>query len=175
MNGFAHQISGMYPTLIIVIVNLRYTIQWEEADSQANTDNITAHYQHLESLLDSALATLTLIQCCATPSLFTSRTVQLTQALKHLISYTTSTIPGPTATTSSSTTPAPPTMTTTLTTEQPPRSSPPLPMPVTYAMAADTPQPVIPENPHPKEDVEMASPPPPLALPLLPQSDLPTS
>ncbi|KAF8143590.1 hypothetical protein K438DRAFT_1993727 [Mycena galopus ATCC 62051] len=38
-NGFAHQISGMYPTLIIVIVNLRYTIQWEEADSRANGDN----------------------------------------------------------------------------------------------------------------------------------------
>ncbi|KAF8205938.1 hypothetical protein K438DRAFT_1963716 [Mycena galopus ATCC 62051] len=39
IDGFTDQISGMYPTLIIVIVNLRYTIQWEEADSRANSDN----------------------------------------------------------------------------------------------------------------------------------------
>ncbi|KAJ6562109.1 hypothetical protein B0H19DRAFT_1375317 [Mycena capillaripes] len=33
IDAFGTQLSGMYPTLIIVIVNLRYTIQWEEADS----------------------------------------------------------------------------------------------------------------------------------------------
>jgi hypothetical protein len=36
LDAFADQISGMYPTLIIVIVNLRYTIQWEEADSHVS-------------------------------------------------------------------------------------------------------------------------------------------
>ncbi|KAF8167007.1 hypothetical protein K438DRAFT_1983840 [Mycena galopus ATCC 62051] len=45
MDGFVDQISGMYPTLIIVIVNLRCTIQWEEADSRANRDNAsTMHF-----------------------------------------------------------------------------------------------------------------------------------
>ncbi|KAJ7358255.1 hypothetical protein DFH08DRAFT_1043158 [Mycena albidolilacea] len=39
MDAFAYQISGMYPTLIIVIVNLRYTIQWEEADSRVSREN----------------------------------------------------------------------------------------------------------------------------------------
>ncbi|KAF7339003.1 hypothetical protein MVEN_01976500 [Mycena venus] len=39
MDGFSDQISGMYPTLIVVIVNLRYTIQWEEADSRVSRDN----------------------------------------------------------------------------------------------------------------------------------------
>ncbi|KAF7348470.1 hypothetical protein MVEN_01364200 [Mycena venus] len=33
LDAFGDQLSGIYVTLIVVIVNLRYTIQWEEADS----------------------------------------------------------------------------------------------------------------------------------------------
>ncbi|KAJ6556124.1 hypothetical protein B0H19DRAFT_1029182 [Mycena capillaripes] len=32
-SGLGKQLSGMYPTLIITIVNLRYTIQWENSES----------------------------------------------------------------------------------------------------------------------------------------------
>ncbi|KAJ7196746.1 hypothetical protein GGX14DRAFT_700460 [Mycena pura] len=68
---------------------------------------LSAHFKHLESLLDSALATLTLIHTTsgATPPFFASRTVQLTQALTHFVSHSAITTPNPTATTTPTTSP----------------------------------------------------------------------
>ncbi|KAJ6518581.1 hypothetical protein DFH09DRAFT_939827, partial [Mycena vulgaris] len=51
MDAFAYQISGMYPTLIIVIVNLRYTVQWDEADSRVSRENASPmRFANLSSL-----------------------------------------------------------------------------------------------------------------------------
>ncbi|KAJ7086540.1 hypothetical protein C8R44DRAFT_752562 [Mycena epipterygia] len=67
-------------------------------------DQLATHHRHLESLLDSALATVTLIHATHTTTLlYTSHVVQVSQALAHLIAncpptHTTPTRPVPTPT-----------------------------------------------------------------------------
>ncbi|KAJ7694701.1 hypothetical protein B0H14DRAFT_2650928 [Mycena olivaceomarginata] len=90
------------------------------------TDQLAIHYRHLESLLDSALATLTPINamyCTPTPP-FTLHTVQVTQSLNYFIAGH----------------PHTPTLTpTTDPTPHPDHGSTPMPMPApaTYATIAD--------------------------------------
>ncbi|KAF8151885.1 hypothetical protein K438DRAFT_1865035 [Mycena galopus ATCC 62051] len=112
---------------------------------------LAAHYKHLESLLDSALATLTLIHTtsCATPPLFASRTVQLTRALTHFVSHSATTTPNPTATTCPTTSPTtlPPRTATTAPTTGPTSNPHPTPASATYATAASH-QTVIPDAAH---------------------------
>ncbi|KAJ7896269.1 hypothetical protein B0H14DRAFT_2678901 [Mycena olivaceomarginata] len=102
-----------------------------------STTQLAIHYRHLESLLDSALATLTLINatyCTPTPP-FTLHTVQVTQALNHFIAGH----------------PHTPTLTpTTDPTPHPDHGSTPMPMPApaTYATVADphrSPSPTTPD------------------------------
>ncbi|KAJ6548788.1 hypothetical protein B0H19DRAFT_1074605 [Mycena capillaripes] len=81
-------------------------------------DQLSEHYRHLESLLDSALATLTLINATTTTGpmpAYCPRTIQVVQALNHYIA-TQDVIP--TATTPTTTNVA---------------TSPPIAAPATYA------------------------------------------
>ncbi|KAJ6540495.1 hypothetical protein B0H19DRAFT_1269070 [Mycena capillaripes] len=107
----------------------------------STTDQLAAHYRHLESLLDSSLATLTLInatQCTSHLPPFTVHTVQVTQALNHLI---TANSYAPTLTTC---TPPRPDHT-----HAPTPAATPKPEAATYAMIADphrSPSPTTPNH-----------------------------
>ncbi|KAF7333585.1 hypothetical protein MSAN_02417500 [Mycena sanguinolenta] len=95
--------------------------QTPHANRTSAPDLVSDHYQHLESLLDSALATLALINVTTPAPIYCSRIRQVVQALDHYISTqpTTPTLDLATKTDTDTTTAA-----------EPPRTAP---LPATYA------------------------------------------
>ncbi|KAJ7782952.1 hypothetical protein B0H16DRAFT_1494864 [Mycena metata] len=93
---------------------------------------VMSHYRHLESLLDSALATLALIQTATSPPVFTPHLLGVLQLLAHHITQTTQTTSGMGHSPSLATTTPLTTSATTSSPDLPPRSPS-----ATYAAVAD--------------------------------------